>query len=149
MTQRIAAAAGLIAAATVAAARPGAPGPARPDAGGPAVVSAPATPLPAPGRPPSPLPVARRALRWQLAAETGRRWALPAHTFTPKTARELTARPPARSPSRIRAKLVALREQTPAGGARRVLATVRRDRQAAHINLLVVCRPRCLVASVE
>lgn len=150
MTSRaLFAAAALIATVVVAITRrPPAP-PHRPAALAAPVVSRSATAADAPvvGPGPSPLTAARRALHWQLAAEAGRTRNLPRRAFTYQLARELVLRPPGANGTP--GHLAALREQTPIGSVRRVLATVRRGHRAEHITVLVVCRRRCLVAGIE
>lgn len=96
----------------------------------------------------SSLRVARRALDWLLAAETGGRRALPEATFTPGLARELNARPPRPLPRGGRARILDMREQAPLGAARRVLAVLRRGGRREPVTLLLVCRPACRVAAV-
>lgn len=120
----------------------------------------PVLPPPVVDRPAAPQPITRvqrpsvsrsaeRAMRWQLAAETGTRRTLPARTFTARLERELTSRPPRPQPGHARARLGRVREIQPVPGARRVLVTVHRGASQSTVTLLLVCRRRCLVASIE
>lgn len=109
---------------------------------------APAVPEPRPHQR-SALAVARRALRWQLAAEADISHPLPALTFTGELSSALAARPPRPAARPRRARLLRVREQAGFGAIRRVLATVRRTRRVEHLTLLVICRPECRVASIE
>lgn len=127
----------------------------RPETSGPpaapAVVDQPATPTqPTPASsPPSMIGIARRAMRWQLDAEAGRDKSLPPRTFTTDLERQLTERPPRPAPGRPTAHVVRVRETQPVPGARRVLVTVERGTERSQVTVIVLCRRRCLVASVE
>ena len=117
----------------------------------PAIVEQPATP-PQPARAvhlPSVLGPATRAIRWQLAAETGSRQTPPPHTFTAELEQQLTSRPPRPAPAGTRAHVLGVRETQPIPGARRVLVTVRRGHALSQVTLLLLCRRQCLVASIE
>lgn len=147
---RVAAAASIAAAAVVVVLdRSAAPRRTAPPLG--AIVSAPVAPTAEERavRAPTAVAVARRGIHWQLAAEAGRPLRVPGRTFTDRLAAELAGRPPRPAPSSPRAHLVRVSEQTPIGGLRRVLTTVRRGSRVEHITLLVLCRPDCRVASIE
>lgn len=116
----------------------------------PAVVEQPATPrTPDRVRARSALRPARRAITWQLAAESGSQRTPPPNTFTTGLEQQLERRPPRPEPHRERARIVRIRETQPIPGARRVLVTVARDTERSQVTLLVLCRRRCLIASIE
>lgn len=117
----------------------------------PGVVEQPATStqLAQPERVPSVLRPATRAIRWQLAAETGTRQTPPARTFTTELDQQLTSRPPRPATAGTHGRLLGIRETQPVPGARRVLATIRRGKARSQVTLVLVCRRQCLVASIE
>lgn len=98
-------------------------------------------------RPPATGP-ARRALRWQLAAEHGQRRPIPSGVFTDRLAVQLASRPPRPQPARPRAVILRVRELA-GRGPRRVVATIKRDIQLQYVNLELACTERCLVASIQ
>lgn len=92
---------------------------------------------------------AKRAIRWQLAAESGTRRTPPPNTFTTGLEQQLERRPPRPAPSNTPARVVRVRENQPVPGARRVLATIARGTKRSQVTLRVICRRQCLVASIE
>lgn len=123
----------------------------RPTPPGPAIVNEPATPTPPPAAlaEPSAITPGRAALRWQLAAEHGLRTQIPPGVFTDQLAHELARRPPATTPGLPRARVVRLRELKRAAGLRQLVATIRRGRHDEYVNVLLDCRRRCKVASIQ
>lgn len=92
---------------------------------------------------------AKRAIRWQLAAESGTRRTPPPNTFTTGLEQQLERRPPRPAPSNTPARVVRVRETQPVPGARRVLVTIARGTKRSQVTLRVICRRQCLVASIE